>query len=122
MALTVNHPLLKEVRVYTTHIDTGSALSACVTSPIRGVITKLESVVHAVIGTANNVITSSINGTAITGGTLTQLTASSAIGDIVTAVPTAANAVAEGDLIKFASDGGGTNVTPTTFIVTIQTA
>src|SRR4051812_47504958 len=67
MALTVNHPLLKEVRVYTTHIDTGSALSACVTAPIRGTITKLESIVHAVIGTANNVITPSINGTTITG-------------------------------------------------------
>lgn len=122
MALTVNHPLLREVRVYCTHIDTGSALSAAVTSPIRGKIVKLESVVHAAIGTANNAITVAINGTSITGGTLTQLTASSAIGDVVTAVPTALNFVAEGDVISYASDGAGTNVTPTTFIATIQTA
>lgn len=122
MALTVNHPLLKEIRVYTTHVDTGSALSAATISPIRGKIVKLESVVHAAIGTANNAITCAINGTAITGGTLTQLTASSAIGDVVSAVPTGANLVNEGDVISFASDGAGTNVTPTTFVATIQMA
>jgi hypothetical protein len=119
MALTVNHPL-SEVAVSAYLADSGTASSTFTVAPFRGTIVKLYSVVHAAIGTANNAVTPKINGTAVTGGTLTQLTASSAAGDVVSATPTAANLVNEGDNIEFASDGAGSNTTPSTFIAVIR--
>lgn len=118
MALTVNRPL-NIIRVSTYLADSGTASSSYTAAPCRGKIIKLGSVVHAAVGTANNVLTSAINGTAITHATWTQLTSGSAAGDVSEVEPTAANLVAAGDTIKFTSDGAGSNTTPTTFYADI---
>jgi hypothetical protein len=125
MALTVNHPLLKEVRVYGFIADSAAASSGSyVISPIRGRITKLEVCGVAVVD-ADRVITTAIGtgaGTAITGGAITMTASGSAAGSVFSAVPTAANNVNEGDVISFLSDAAGSTACPTHCVVTIQAA
>lgn len=121
MALTTNHPLLKEVRVYC-HLADGAAVTTAYTvSPIRGKIVKVQAVAGAVVD-SDRTITTSIGATAITGGAITQTASGSAAGDVSSATPTAANAVNEGDTISFASDGAGSTACPTTMVATIQMA
>ncbi len=119
MALTVNRPF-NIVRVFAHNIDTSTAGSSFSVAPCRGTIILLGSVVHGVVGTANNVLTSKIAGTAITHPTWAQLTASSAAGDVVEVVPTAANKVTAGQNIEFITDGGGSNTVPCTFYADIR--
>lgn len=126
MALTVNHPLLKEVRVYATIADSAAASTlVCVTCPIRGKIIKLEAVNSAVVD-ADRVITVSLgtgaSPTAITGGAITLVASGSVIGGATSVVPTALNAVNEGDTIQFVTDGAGSTSCVTTCIATIQAA
>lgn len=119
MALTGTHPL--NDRVISCYMaDSGTASSAFAVSHFRGRIVKLYSVVYAAIGTADNVVTAKINGTAITTGVLTQLTAASAAGDVVSCLPTAANLINEGDTLEFASSGAGSNTTPSMFYAIIR--
>lgn len=120
MALTVNHPLLKEVRVYAYMADVSTAGSAFVASPIRGKIVKMGSTIYAAITSADSAITTEINGTAVTGGSWTIANASSAPGDLDTAVPTAANQVNEDDVIEFISDGASSTTSPAMFFAVIQ--
>lgn len=121
MALTVNHPLLKRVRVEAHMADVGTAGSAFVTSPIRGKIVKMGSIIYAAITTADAAISTKINGTAITGGTWTITQSGSAAGDVDTAVPTAANLVNEDDKIEFITDGAATGTSAVTFFAVIET-
>ncbi len=125
MALTVNHPLLKEVRVYTVLADSAGTGLAAVPSPIRGKIIKLECCNSAVVD-SDRVITFYLgtggSPTAITGGAITMTASGSAIGQIFSAVPTAANAVAEGDTIQVTSDAAGSTACVTTCVITIQAA
>lgn len=72
-----------------------------------GKITKLTSIIDSAILTADATATFSINGVAVTTGVVTLVTAASAAGDIASATPTAANAVAVGDKISFVVTGGG---------------
>lgn len=118
MALPVNRPLTIE-RVYAHAIDTSTASSAFSVAPTRGKVILLGSVVHGVVGTANNVLTAKIAGTAITIPTWVQATASSAAGDVSEVVPTGANLVNAGQNIEFISDGAGSNTVPTTFYADI---
>ena len=122
MALTVNHPLLKEVRVYAYAADISTASSAFTVSPIRGKVVEVGSVIYAAITTANAAITTEIAGTAITGGSFTITQSGSAAGDVDSAVPTAANNVAEGQNIEFISDGGSDTTCPAMFYAVIQAA
>jgi hypothetical protein len=120
MALTVNHPLLKEVRVYAYMADVSTAGSAFITSPIRGKIVKMGSVRYAAITTADAAVTTEINGTAVTGGAWTLAFTSAAAGDVDTAEPTAANLVNEDDVIEFISDGASSTACPAMFWAVIQ--
>lgn len=119
MALTLNHPLLKEVRVTMYLADSSAATTAYNSAPIRGTIVRLIVVVGATVD-SDRVITASINGTAITGGAITCTASGSAAGSLFSAVPTGANAVNEDDVISFASDGAGSTACPTHFIAVIQ--
>ena len=119
MTLPVNRPFSME-RVYAYLADSGTSSNAYTVAPCRGKIVKLGSVVYGAVGTADNVLTASIGATAITIPTWSQLTASSAAGDVSEVTPTAANLVNAGDFIKFASDGAGSNTTPTMFYADIQ--
>jgi hypothetical protein len=122
MALTVNHPTLKEQRVTCYMADVGTAGSAFCTAPFRGKIVKMGSVIYGALGTADAAISSKINGTAITGGTWTVTQSGSAAGDVDTAEPTAANNVNEDDVIEFITDGASSNTVPTMFWAVIQAA
>lgn len=110
-------PLLgvQKVTVLVPDISTANS-SATIASPFSGTIIKMESTLQAVIASVDAVVTGKIGtpgaGTAITNGVLTIGFSSSAIGDIDTVVPTAANVVAEGDLLSVISNGGSTNAAP----------
>ena len=121
MALTVNHPLLKQVRVYAYMADISTAGSAFSVSPIRGKIIEIGSVIYNAITVADAAVTSKIAGTAITGGGYTITQSGSAAGDVDSAVPIAANFINEGDNIEFISDGGSTTTCPAMFYALIQT-
>lgn len=118
MALATNRPF-NIIRVFSHLADSGTASSTYVAAPCRGKVVLLGSTVHAAVGTANNVLTASIAGSAITHPSWTQLTSGSAAGDVSEVTPTAANTCNAGDAIRFQSDGAGSNTTPTTFYADI---
>lgn len=89
----------------------GAAGSIFFTPGYRGKIKKISAVTPVAITGANTVLTASIGTTAVTTGVVTMLLASSAAGDIASAVPTAANSFSATDYIKVVSDGGATNAT-----------
>jgi len=79
-----------------------------VVSPCAGTIVKIWSVLNGeAIATGNATLTGKIGSTAITNGVLTIAVADSAVGDIDSATPTAANTVVAGSDINFSL--GGTN-------------
>lgn len=106
---------VQKVTVLVPDISTANS-AATIASPFSGTIVKMESTLQAVIASANAVVTGKIGtpaaGTAITNGVLTVAFSGSAIGDIDTAMPTAANAVVEGQLLSVISNGGSTNAAP----------
>jgi hypothetical protein len=122
MALTVNHPLLKEQRVSCYYADVGTAGSAFIAAPFRGKIVKTGSIIYGALGTADAGISTKINGTAITGGTWTITQSGSAAGDVDSAIPTAANTVNEDDHIEFVTDGASSNTVPVMYWAVIQAA
>lgn len=82
-------------------------------SKYAGKITKLSGIADGAVGTADATATFSINGTAVTTGVVTFVSAASAAGDkTADVVPTAANTVAIGDKISFVVTGGGAGGTP----------
>jgi hypothetical protein len=123
MALTVNHPLLKEQTVQAHSASIGaSAATAYTTARFRGKIVKLIGVTGGVITTADATVTCSINGTAITGGSFVITSTSAAAGQVFSATPTGANTVVEDDVISFAPSGGSAASIPGTFQAVIQSA
>jgi hypothetical protein len=116
MALTVNHPLLKEARPTVLLADSAAVTTAYVRAPVRGFITELNATSGAAVDATRAITCSIITGgttTAITGGSISMTTA--AAGVVYTAVPTGANYVNEDDVIVFASDGAGSTSCPTQF-------
>lgn len=100
--------------------DVSAASSVNIAVPDDGKIIKIISVLGGAITTANAAVTSSINGTAVTGGGFTVAHTSSAAGDIDTAEPTAANNVSEGQFITITSDGGSSTSQPIEITVIIR--
>lgn len=133
MALTVNHPTLKEVQVACHTASFGSTpIAANVRAPFRGKIVNLTCIVNASF-TGTLLVTTAIiaaaadgaapgAGTAITGGTITMSATNSASGSTLSAVPTAANLVNEGDIINFVPSGATATAGPASFYATIQVA
>lgn len=99
--------------------DVSTASSCYVVSGVAGTITKIWSVIDGAISGANSVVSSSINGVAVTGGSLTITFSGSAAGDIDSATPSAANTVAAGDLITLTTDGASTNTVSAVFTIEI---
>ena len=122
MALTVNHPMLKETRIYGRISDSAAASTACyIPVPLRGKVVKVVVVGDAAVD-SDRIITTAIGtgaGTAITGGAITMTASGSAAGSIFTATPTGANDVNEGDVISFITDGAGSTACGTTCVATI---
>ena len=105
------------VQCYAANIS--SAGSTFTVAPCEGYITKVWSIIHAAITVADNTVTTKIAGTTITGGSITIATASSAAGDVDSAVPTALNHVYEDQNIEFAYTGS-TTACPAMFFATIR--
>jgi hypothetical protein len=93
--------------------DLDATTVAYYVAPFGGRLTKIQSVLHAAITTADAVLTAKINTVAVTGGVVTIATASSAAGDVDSASPTAANLVKAGDVISIESDGASSSAIAT---------
>ena len=119
MALPENRPL-SESAVSAYLADLSTASSTFIPSPWRGRIARVYSMIHAAITSADAVWTMEINGNAVTGVSVTVANASSAPGDMDTAIPTGANYVNEGDAIEFISNGASSTTSPTTFVAVIE--
>jgi hypothetical protein len=107
MALPVTHRF-DERLLQTTAASVANGISGVARAPCRGQITEVGTMIGSVVATADATCTTSIAGTAITGGSFVITQAASAIGDLDNALPTAANVCNEGDTIKFAFTGTGT--------------
>lgn len=119
MALPNNRPFT-EAAVSANLVDISTASSAFVVAPWRGRIVRAYSVIHAAITSADAVWTMEINGTAITGVSVTVANSGSAAGDVDSATPTGANYVNEGDTIEFVSDGASSTAVAATFTAVID--
>jgi hypothetical protein len=118
MALPIAHPLHEQmVTGAATSVATGVA--GVIRAPFKGTIREVGTMIGSVVSTADATVTTSIAGTAITGGAFVITQSSSAIGDLdaasvsgtvangvaANATITAANTCLEGDVIKFAMTG-----------------
>jgi hypothetical protein len=106
---------LNIIRVFAHMADCSTPGSAFTTAPCRGRVVKMGSVIHAAVTTADNAITTKINGTAVIGGGWTIPFTGAAAGDVATVVPAAGNTVNEDDAVAFITDGAGFGSVPTTF-------
>ena len=100
--------------------DISTAGSSIVVAPCAGKIVGVHGVLEGAIATADAVITGKIDGTAITGLSITVATASSAKGDKDSGTPTAANTVAQGDMVEIITSGASTNTVAWDYLIVIQ--
>jgi hypothetical protein len=100
--------------------DLSTASSAFTVAPCRGRVVRAFSTIYNATTGADAVWTMKINGTAITGVSVTVTQSGSAAGDVDTGNPTAANTVNEGDNIEFVSDGASSTTCPTMFVAVIE--
>ena len=121
MALPIAHTF-SEVMVSGASVDCSTGKAGVIRAPFKGTIVEIGGMLGSVLATADATCTTSIAGTAITGGAFTVTQSGSAIGDLdacsisgtvangvaANANITAANTCNEGDLIKFAFTGSGT--------------
>lgn len=84
----------------------GTAKTRYVVCPVEGTIRQIFSVLDVAVD-GDNVLTFGINGTAITGGTVTHAASGSAAGEVKQCQPSAANYVYKGQYLSAATDGGG---------------
>jgi hypothetical protein len=94
--------------------------SGYVVAPFAGTIASIKSVLLGGAVTTNDaVVTAKIGSTAVTNGVITIANSGSAIGDVDTCTPSAANTVAAGDLIKFTVSGtpGGSRTAYVTILI-----
>lgn len=84
------------------------ASSHWVVSPISGTIGKIYTVLGTIITTGDAIITAEIGGTLVTDSSLTIAYSGSAVGDVDSSTPSAANTVAAGGAIEIITDGGST--------------
>lgn len=121
MALTVNHPTLKEVVVYTnTVVDSSAAVSMYARAPFRGKIVKW-GVINTGVVDSDRTFTAKVNASAVT-GTLVVAASGSAAGDNNSSIPTAGNDVKEDDKLEIASDGAGSTASVCAGYFVIQLA
>src|SRR6185369_17278338 len=98
MALPIAHPL-DEVMVTGAALDCSTGKAAVIRAPFKGTVKEIGTMLGSVLSTADATVTTSIAGTAITGGAIVITQSGSAIGDLdaaavsgITANGVAANA------------------------------
>lgn len=113
--LTLDNTVLTVVE---TNVSTAG--SVWVVSPTDGKIVYFASVIDGAIGAADAAITMELGGVAVTGAALTIATASSAAGDVDSAIPTAANFVQKGQAIEIITDGASTGTVSAAYTIVIK--
>jgi len=119
MALPVNRPL-SEVTLHGRLADISTSSTEYIPCPWRGKIVRWYSAISAAITTADGSLSLAINGTAVTGSTITVTQSGSAIGDVDSAIPTGANVVKEGDTISVITTGACDTTSIGTFFIVIE--
>lgn len=121
-ALTVTGISMVGLETYVT-LDVGSLVGTGVygfASPVAGTITNIQTRLKAPLTTGDATLTGKIGNTAITGGVITITQSGSAIGDIDSASPSAANTVAVGSNVSFTVGGTNDAAVGATVTVTIR--
>jgi hypothetical protein len=101
--------------------DISSAASSWVVSPVAGTISQIWLVTEGAVTSdgGDAAITFEIGGTPVTGGGITIVDGTSAIGKVYTATPTAANTVTAGQAIELITDGSSTTAVKAVVIMEI---
>ncbi len=110
--------LTESVTFSAANIRAASAGVYGIASPYAGTIVKVYTWLNNILATGDAVLTTNINGVAVTNGVVTITEAGSAVGDVDVATPTAANTVAVGDSISVAVSGANT-ANPSSAMVTV---
>jgi hypothetical protein len=84
----------------------GTAKDRYVACPVNGKLKAILSILDVTVD-GDNVISVAIDGTAVTGGSVTHASSGSAAGEMKYAEPSAANTCKRGSKIKVSTDGGG---------------
>ncbi len=122
MALTVNHPTLKEVTVFAhTASAGGTPISAVTRAPFRGKIVKVGGVLAGTLTSADAAVVVIVNGTTVTGCSAVVIPSTNSLaGTSFSATPTGTNTCNEDDPIIFTpSAASGSNI-PCNFYAVIQ--
>lgn len=88
-------------------------------SPVAGTIANIQSVISGELGVGDATLAIAINGTPVTGGTITVAQAGSAAGQVDSVKPTAANTVAVDDVITVTAGGANTASVEAQVMITI---
>src|SRR5437762_3739851 len=105
MALTELHPVSEiQQHVFSRSIG-GTPETAYMRVPFRCMVMKVGCITQGIITTADATVATTINGTAITGGSITVTSSGAAAGQVFTATPTGANVANEDDYISFPPTG-----------------
>lgn len=118
-ALMVGDESLNQYALNVDKADAGTVGDSFVVVPFAGTIKKLSVTNHVADTTTKTVFTGFIGVAAITHPAW-EIAAAAAAGSKSEVVPTAANVVAAGDVIKIHSDGGTDAVMPVTYTIVIE--
>jgi len=100
---------LNDYFIYGKIEDVSTAGQIYIPVPDDGKIIKIMSALNGALGTADAVLTSKIDGTAVTDGAITITQSGSAAGDQDSCSPSAANHVVEGDKLEIETNGASAN-------------
>lgn len=108
--LTMDHIVLT-----VTETDVSTAGSVFVVCPSDAKFVKAYSVIDGTIATAPAVITTEIDGVAVTNGSMSITHTDSAAGDVDSCTPSAANHISAGGVLEFITSGASTNTVSATY-------
>lgn len=105
---------------YIADVSTAGQIYIPVPTGYEGQVVEIRTALNGAITGADAGLTFKINGTAITGGTITIANASSAAGDADSCNPTGANYVKAGDVLEAETDGASTNAVAVSGVYVIR--
>jgi hypothetical protein len=113
-------PAAGNVVVTTSIADISTAGQIYVAPGFNGRIRKAFSALNGAITGADSVLTLKINGTAVTGGTMTVANSGSAAGDVDSCTPSGANVFDADDAVEIETDGASTGTVATTITLELE--
>ena len=102
--------------------DISTAASHWVVPGIAGDVVAITTVISGVIATADAALTFEIGGVAITGSAITVAFSGSAVADVDTSTPSAANTVTAAQPVEIITDGASTNTVKCTITLEMDVA